>query len=209
MSEKRTQGRPCNGGDQVGRQHIVDSLRAMLRARRSDWASRKSLAAFSGITPALITYYFPDKAGLLEEATKPVIKEYARQLQAILRTEQPAETKLRDIISLLITCNKCDAGILEAYQELARQRSEALKPNYVAMMIDDLAEFFSDWSDQEKVQAPPAMLQGALWGVCQLVAQVNLAREMSDPESLSNDLDCVTPIYHLMAGGLDRLKLNA
>jgi AcrR family transcriptional regulator len=209
MNGKHARARPRSGADQAGGQHIIYSVRAMLRARRSDWASRKSLARFSGISPALVTHYFPDKVVLVEEATKPIVEEYARQLRAILDSTQAPDAKLREIISLLVTCYKRDAGILDAYQELARQKKNMFRPNYVAMMIDDLENFFGDWSHQEKVAAPPAMLQGALWGMCQLVAQANSATEISDQERQAGDLDSKTTIYHLMTGGLDRLKLYA
>jgi AcrR family transcriptional regulator len=211
MGDKRSQGRPCRGGNEVGSDRIIGSLRDMLRSRRMDCTSRKSLAEFAGITPALITYYFPDKDSLIEEATKPIIEEYARQLSAILRQDEAPDIKLRKVIGLLISCYERDAGILDAYSELARQKGEALQPNYVAMMTEELAKFFGDWFDQGTTQAHhPAMLQGALWGMCQFVAQVNLARELSGmDESLIADLDRVTPIYCIMIGGLDRLRVHA
>jgi AcrR family transcriptional regulator len=210
MSDKRSQGRPCRGGNEVGRDRIIENLREMLRSRRADSTSRKSLAEFAGITPALVTYYFPDKYSLIEEATKPVIEDYARQLRAILGHQEVPNVKLRKVIALLVDCYKRDAGILDAYSELARHKGEALKPNYVATMTDDLAEFFGDWFVQGTTQAPPAVLQGALWGMCQFVAQVNLAREMSGMnENLIAELDRVTPIYCIMTAGLDRLGMHA
>lgn len=212
MSDKRSQGRPCRGGNEVGSDRIIESLREMLRSRRSDCTCRKSLAEFAGVTPALITYYFPHKDTLIEEATKPIIEDYARQLRSILSHEEAHDVKLRKVITLLVGCYERDAGILDAYSELARQKGEALKPNYVTMMTENLAEFFGDWFNQGTMQAHhPAMLQGALWGMCQFVAQVNLARELcgTDENLIPDDLDRVTAVYCLMSGGLDRLRIHA
>jgi AcrR family transcriptional regulator len=210
MYDKRSQGRPSRGGNEVGSDRIVESLRGMLRSRRFDHASRKNLAEYAGVTPALITYYFPSKDGLIEQATKPIMEEYASQLQSILSGDDEPDSKLRRVISLLVGCYERDAGILDVYSELVRARGDSLKPNYIDVMSQELSKFFTDWFEKSSMPMHHcAMMQGALWGMCQFVAQIKSARDTAMSNGIEDipavqDVDRVTPIYDLMKGGFDR-----
>jgi AcrR family transcriptional regulator len=210
MRDKRSQGRPSRGGNEVGSDRIAESLREMLRSGQSGDASRKSLAEYAGVTPALITYYFPNKDGLIEHATKPIMEEYARQLQSILSGGDEPDSKLKQVISLLVGCYERDAGILDAYSELVRTRGDALKPNYIDVMSQELSKFLTDWFEKSSLPMHNcAMMQGALWGMCQFVAQIKSAREAAMGNGIDEipadlEVDRVTPIYDLMKGGLDR-----
>jgi AcrR family transcriptional regulator len=210
MCDKRLQGRPPRGGNEVGSERIIESLREMLRSRSFEATSRKCLAEYAGVTPALITYYFPSKDGLIEEATKPVVEDYARQLGAILKADDEPDSKLRSIISLLVSCYTRDGGILDAYSELVRKNGRSLKPNYIDLMAQELSDFFCQWFNMGGVSDPhPAMLQGALWGMCQFAAQTELSPEplmCDEVTDLPTEFDRVTPIYLLITGGLDRWR---
>ncbi len=69
--EKRAQGRPARGENEVGSHKIVEGMRNALRTTKTVNVTRKDIASFAGVTPALVTYYFPERNGLIEAATFP------------------------------------------------------------------------------------------------------------------------------------------
>jgi AcrR family transcriptional regulator len=210
MCDKRLQGRPARGGNEVGSERIIESVREMLRSRSFESMSRKNLAEHAGVTPALITYYFPSKDGLIEEATKPIVENYARRLGEILRADDKPDSKLRSIISLLVSCYAQDGGIFDAYSELVRKNGRSSKPNYIDLMAQELSNFFCQWFKKGSVSDPhPVMLQGALWGMCQFAAQTELFSESFIRDAATDlpaEFDRVTPIYLLITRGLDHWR---
>jgi AcrR family transcriptional regulator len=210
MRDKRSQGRPPRGGNEVGSERIIESMREMLRSRSFESLSRKCLAEHASVTPALITYYFPSKDGLIEEATKPIVEDYARQLGAILRADEAPDSKLRQVIRLLVSSQKRDAGIFDAYSDLVRKSGRSSKPNYVDLMARELSDFFGQWVNKGAVsESHPGMLQGALWGMCQFAAQTEMSSEplrQEEAADLPSEFDQVTPIFLFIKGGLDRWR---
>lgn len=197
MVERRSQGRPCRGGNEVGKVRIVESLRELFRLRGDAKVSRKCLATFAGVTPALITYYFPCKYALLEEAVRPVLEAHARDLNTLLSSDDESELVLRRAVRFIFEFHKRDAVLFEVYGDLLRNGECQGLPDYIGLMSEQMSNFLANWQVRSPRQS--LMLQGALWGMCKFV--IDATRQSAHDEIL-DDEDDVTPIFEVFAGAL-------
>ncbi len=83
---QRPQGRPTRCANDTGLQRIVNGMRNALRSRRNIHVTRKDIAQFAGVTPALVTYYFPEKDSLIEAATVPIVAAMVEAVKTCLST---------------------------------------------------------------------------------------------------------------------------
>ena len=112
MSIKRIQGRPKQGDCQVGRERIISGFVDMVRSGSYDEISRKQIALSVGITPALITYYFPKGDFLIKEALTPVFLQwYAEFDEILLRKDTSWDTRLILSIGLIIDLYKKEVHV--------------------------------------------------------------------------------------------------
>lgn len=170
----RPQGRPTRGGREIGRDHLIESTRGAMRARPRLDIQRREIAEHAGVTPALVSYYFPDKAILLELAAKPVIDTYAADVRQILRSPKKPNAKLRLLISLFLTFNSEQGFILDHYLEVshAKQRDENVA--MLGAVKRELSEFFKELIGLGMVKGDdPEFLPAALWGLCRYVGRRN------------------------------------
>lgn len=198
MLEKRSQGRPCRGGNEVGRSRIVDSLRDMMRAEPDGELSRKNLAKFAGVTPALITYYFPGRDALIEEAARPVIEAHFRELDLILSGGEAPDVTLKSIIHFLFRCYRRDIAIISAYRALVRRQGDSRLPDYLLEMSRRLGDFFKESGADAPRRA--LMLQAALWGICQYGSEAT--RIDSPVATVDGSVDDVETIFDMFAASL-------
>jgi AcrR family transcriptional regulator len=206
MIERRPRGRPARGADEVGRGKIIESLRAMMRDNAFKDYSRKNLAMYSGVTPALITYYFPNWQALVEEATEPVIAGYFHELRSVVKSDEGPMERLRKIIRLLIGCHLRDGEILRAYIDLKRLDDTRGSLDYVDLMFKELAGFIDILIGGDLSRPSDAeVLQCAIWGMCEFVTRGNLeaARASSDTgNEASPELDVSLRLFDLITHGL-------
>jgi len=73
MVQVRTQGRPVRGDAMAGRDWLIQKTRIAMKFKPRIDMQRREIAEFAGVTPALVSYYFPDKGGLFEAAAKPFL----------------------------------------------------------------------------------------------------------------------------------------
>jgi AcrR family transcriptional regulator len=211
MSDKRSQGRPCRGVNEVGRLRIVASLQQMLRERPFDDLSRKSIAKHIGVTPALITYYFPSRQSLIEEAAMPIIDGYIRKIQAVLHSDDDNSTKLRKLVRTLVDCYRYDAGILKAYNDIVLNQESSNPINHIEVISTDISLFFAELIDTNVCSRYDiAALQGAIWGMCVAVARAEWLQDQvkgtPDP-SVAEETASMSSVFNLLDGGLTSLGL--
>ena len=170
MSDHRAQGRPCRGVSEVGREKILAAVRDLLRSNRCNDLSRKAVAAFAGVTPALISYYFPKKQQLLEEAVTPIVTAYADEICRVSESTAAADTKTQEIISILMRLYKRDGKILDVYRDSIEKPAGV--PDQIAKMTSALTQLFPvAGSEHPTSQLDAAIFQGAMWGMCRFAAQ--------------------------------------
>ena len=177
MTVTRAQGRPRRGTAEVGRDGIISRLQVVYRSGGDLDHSRKTLAALAGVTPALITYYFPKKEVLLEAISRPVIKQYREDMEKIIFSQTASnEAKLNNLVILLMGLYSTDCGLLDTYVSLIRKTGQNgnVTRCEVTRMTTMLSDFFTGWRQRPSESGfDAAVLQGVIWGMCRFVALID------------------------------------
>ena len=181
----RKQGRPPRAPSEAGLRRIVDAMRAALRFRQNIHVSRKEIAQLAGVTPALVTYYFPEKDELIEAVTIPIVTAMVDAVHNSLSgTGDPRDRLLRAIDTLIDTYTT-DATVVELFIVYQASKKHAL-PDLIGAMEVALLEFFDHWlSGQQGCIYDAAYLQKVAIGMCKIVARRDRAESSQDPSSES------------------------
>lgn len=134
----RVQGRPARGAKQVGASRIVFGMLSALRELRVVDPSRNDIARFAEVTPALVTYYYPDRTELVLAAAVPVLEEYADRFSAVVDSIGSPAQKLRGMLALMTEYAERDAALLESYRKsyALRRKGRALPSNLLERIAD-------------------------------------------------------------------------
>lgn len=186
MNALRPQGRPRRGAAEVGRERIILRLQSVFRSGAVFDLSRKALAELAGVTPALISYYFPKKEFLLNDISEPVLAAYRLDVESIIGEDAPDDSKLRRIIALLVKLYSNDGFILDIYMGMSKKLGRAGDPRLcqVAQMTLLLSNFLSRWRGNAAEEGfDAAVLQGAVWGMCRFAARIDAESAMIEDEA--------------------------
>ena len=198
MVEKRLQGRPSRGENEVGRAKIVEMLQDLLRRGNHRDVSRKQLAEQVGVTPALITYYFPARDELLLQATEPVVASYLSKIRSTLVSDLDQRVKLWELIQILIYCFKTESGIFAAYWDLRSRMTDQFAPDLLADMHNEIVDFLNRYFIQDSADLlGEPFPRGALWGLCQIAAHASPVERSRNSMAEDVILTLATPIYNL------------
>lgn len=182
----RPQGRPPRGGREIGRDHLIESTRGAMRARPKLDIQRREIAEHAGVTPALVSYYFPDKAQLLEVAAQPVIEGYAADVRLVLRSRTRPEDKLKRLVSLFLAFNSEQGFILDHYLEVSAVKRRDVNVAMLAAVKAELSAFFEELIGLGIVRGDdPDFLSAALWGLCRYVGRRGEADMFKDHEGFA------------------------
>ena len=184
MTETRAQGRPPRGDGEVGRTRLLDRTRDALKSKPKIDMQRREIATFAGVTPALVSYYYPDKWDLFAAAARPVVETYVEEVREILHQVTGPRLKVLHLVTLFIDFNFHQGYLLDFYLEnsnrMARQEDLAsLKEIYGEMLV-----FFGSLLRDGLVRGDtPEFIQSTLWGLCKYVAQQpHLAELAASPD---------------------------
>ena len=168
---KRAQGRPARGENEVGAQRIVVGMRVALRELKNTNITRKDLARFAGVTPALVTYYFPERSTLIEAATLPVVKELVDKVIASLNRVGSAQQKLLRAVDFLLEYYSRDAVIIQLFSEHSASAPDVALPDILGDLENSLRSFFQSLQSPNRESVYDAVfLQKAMIGMCKNVA---------------------------------------
>ena len=168
---QRGQGRPTRGANEAGLRRIVNAMRDALRSRRNIHVTRKEVAQYAGVTPALVTYYFQDKDSLVEAATVPVVVAMVEAVENCLVAATEPHIKLLQVVGILIESYARDAVVIDLYIAYRGSKADEL-PDLIGRMEAALVTFFDQWlqNNQDRVY-DAAYLQKAAIGMCKIVAR--------------------------------------
>ena len=151
---------------------IVERTRTALRQRPTVDLQRKEIAEHARVTPALISYYFPDRSSLFRAAAQPVIDNYVDGLRRILANNDELTSKLRSLVSLYINFNYSEGYILDFYLQHCRKVGDAEGLEQLKMAYSDIISFFDELLQMQLLRGGcPSTLQSMLWGMCKNVAE--------------------------------------
>lgn len=157
--------------EEVGRDLIVRRTRAAMRDRSRADLSREEIAKYAGVTPALISYYFPDRSSLFEAIAAPIIESYGDDVRRAIDANQPLSEKLKGLIRVYLAVHYREGCLLDFYVGFARKRG---KDSNLALLTEIQAAavaFVGKLLDGECLLGEcPDEVQSTLWGMCKQVA---------------------------------------
>ena len=172
--EKRRQGRPKRGENEVGLSNILRSARDAMRSRSFDILSRKDLSMAVGVTPALISYYFPKGVDVADLVLSPVILGHFRNLKRTIDGPGCADLKLQIAYRGLIDAFAADKRLFDAYEALA-----IMSPHRGFTLVDEMRTALSELVDQCRIlgasPSQTAVLHAAIWGMCKAAGEIEAA----------------------------------
>lgn len=182
--EVRSQGRPARGSGEVGRIRLLEMTRDALKSKPRVDIQRREIAIVAGVTPALISYYYPDKWDLFAAAAKPVVESYTSRLRAILNSGETARPKILSITTLFIDFNSQQGYLLDFYLENSARMARQDDLRQLQEVYKELLCFFESLIQDGHVQGEsPEFIQTSLWGLCKHIAQQpHLANLSQSPE---------------------------
>ena len=146
--EKRAQGRPARGDNEVGSHKIVEGMRNALRTMKTANVTRKDIASFAGVTPALVTYYFPERDGLIEAATLPLMQALVGEVSACFEGLDPTRQQLSRAIVVLLDAFSRDGIIIQLFGQY--RLSDTSVPDLLSDLDACLVSFFERWVRDNK-----------------------------------------------------------
>ncbi len=182
MLEKRAQGRPARGIATVGPHKIVEGMQDALRALQSNIITRKDIARFAGVTPALVTYYFPERNTLVEAATAPIVEKLATSIQKWISEDIEMDGILMNVIIEVLSCYSKDIAILELYVSHRRSIDQQRSNDGLEQISSLITVFFDRWFSSSRFSSctqhghDGAFMTNALLGICRSVAYNQLSR---------------------------------
>ncbi len=188
--ESRAVGRPRRGEQEVGAARIIERARKALRQRYFDVSSRKTIAERCFVTPALITYYFPEREDLLLGILEPVLDMQIEQIRRIVNRE--ADATLEDLIECVVSILKDNHNILRSFEFLTASGIIASDKDYIRLIIAEIHSFLRR-NRTVAIQYPfcERSFHGAIWGMCKLRADIEIASEA--------EKDCFTVVPMLQS----------
>ena len=170
--EMRSQGRPARGDGEVGRMRLLERTREALKAKPRIDLQRREIALAAGVTPALVSYYYPDKWDLLAAAAKPVVESYTAEVRAILAAKGTPHRKVLALTYLFIDFNFQHGYLLDFYLENNARMARQDDMRHLQEVYAELTLFFDNLLRDGLMRGDsPAFIQASLWGLCKHVAQ--------------------------------------
>lgn len=170
--EPRSQGRPGRGDSVVGRAHLLEKTREALKVKPKIDMQRREIALFAGVTPALVSYYFPDKWDLLAAAAKPVVEAYVEDVRVLIRSDDVPHRKILSLTYLFIDFNFQHGYLLDFYLENSNRMARQNDLKHLQEIYEEMLGFFGDLLRDGLVRGDnPAFIQSSLWGLCKAIAQ--------------------------------------
>ena len=186
-STKRVQGRPTRGANEVGSQKIVEGMRVALRAQQHSNVSRKDVALQAGVTPALVTYYFPERRRLIEAATLPIVQALVGKIKGCTERNGEARRHLVEATEILLEYYTRDAVIIALFDHHRASTPDSALPDLSRELDACLTLFFERWLSENPGSVYDAdFLQKALVGACKSMTRRRIAASDRDT---TDDLD--------------------
>ena len=116
---------------------------AMRERPRAD-LQRNEIARYAGVTPALISYYFPDRSNLFEAAAHPVIESYVADVRSIIGSNRHLIDRLNDLIFLFVKFNYQEGHLLDFYLEHIERTSAKKNMQLLEEIYREMLTFFEE-----------------------------------------------------------------
>ena len=180
VMEKRMQGRPLRGEAEVGPVKIIQGMQKAIRHNQSETIARKDVARFACVTPALVTYYFPERDSLIEAATYPIVKEFYDLVDRTLSGEGSQQVILIEVIEVILTEFCKNGSIFDYFVQHRRTVGHSGSGDPFAGATNLIASFFDRYgSDVTQSKIDGRLLTAAVFGICRSIFLKNESQSTS------------------------------
>lgn len=170
MPGMRSQGRPIRDAAVGGKEAVLHGVRDFLRSNTDLDFSRKSIAKFLNVTPALVSYYFPDRNDLLINATVPILKTIVENIEYIFSSEEDNIIILKTIILFYVNCHINDGGIIKCFSEFVVKSENYNGPDYILAIRNKTRDFINlEFSNHRELSIKLRSISWNIWSLCQLL----------------------------------------
>jgi TetR/AcrR family transcriptional regulator len=90
-SRRRKPGRPPDSGEQDARTLLIQAAAPLFAERGVAATSLRAVALRAGVTPAMVAYYFQDKAGLFEAVVRTGLTRVLTAMRELVDSDSDAE----------------------------------------------------------------------------------------------------------------------
>ena len=157
-------------------------MRVALRTQQNTNVSRKEIALSAGVTPALVTYYFPERNSLIEAATLPIVQALVGKVRSCIERDGPGRRRLVEAIEVLLEYYGRDAVIISLFNHHRSSTPDTALPDLLRELDICLRSFFEGWLFENPGSVYDAtFLQKALMGACKSIARQRI--EASGPDT--------------------------
>ena len=187
-AQPRTAGRPIRD-EEIGRTVILEKTRLAMRERPRADLQRNEIARYAGVTPALISYYFPDRSNLFEAAAHPVIESYVEGVRSIIGSNLPMIDRLNDLIFLFVKFNYQEGHLLDFYLEHIERTGGKKNMQLLEEIYREMLTFFEELLRTKTIRGGSAVdIQSMLWGMCKHTARRPAFKVAGDAAGLDDQV---------------------
>ena len=148
------------------------AARSILRVPASPELSRKAVADAAGVTPALVSYYFPEKDSLLAASTAPLVVAWVTQLLDIIGSPGSRRDRFGLAVTLLVALHEQEAGLIDNALHLGWQSRQDAQQSLLDAAYATLRAFLIEGIEAGEWRAlDPDRFLAILWGMCKFVTR--------------------------------------
>ena len=201
---KRRVGRPQQSILFDGREKILDDLRRFMRERPFYNFQRKEIAEYAGVTPALVSYYFPERQDLVIEAASPIILDYSDRVSHALHSNTSTIDRAEKLISEFLKLGFYSGYTIDYFLMAVKIRN---RRKYIALLEEQYTSINKFMEELALVGNRPTInasfLQSSIWGQCMYLSrQPHLQNPESEGELESLITELTMSVVDLLSNGL-------
>ena len=172
MSDRVRIGRPSKSARPGGQQTIIASMQNFMRSRPLTNVQRLEIAEYAGVTPALISYYFPDKLDLIIVSASPLISTYMCRIRNILNDCSDIMEGFRSLAYEFIDFNFKSGYLLDYYLDATMRKKRSNEIADISAQYGDIILFMRRIVEGRAARViDPAFLQSSLWAHCKYLGR--------------------------------------
>ncbi len=139
------------------------------------------------MTPALVTYYFPERTRLIEAATLPVVQGLVDRVRACTEHDGPARQRVFRAIEILLEFYARDAAVIALFDQHRASTPDAALPDLSKDLDGVVESVFEAWLiDHPDSLYDATFLRKAMIGACKTLAR---QRTEASPRDALDDQD--------------------
>ena len=206
-SERRVVGRPKQSASPVGKAGLLEKMRQFMKEKTYYDFQRKDIAEFSNVTPATISYYFPEKQDFVIEAASPIILAYSDDVSRILHSEDPLLAKTERLVSKFIELGLRSGYTIDYFLVAIQARKRGGDIRLVAEHYAGIHKFMEELvSVGSRSSLNPSFLQSSIWAQCMYLSRQPHLQNAQRAESQEEIIQSLTAdVINLLTNGISIL----